>query len=339
MSIIPNMSTWTANANCGLRGQQGFVLAHLSDPHLSSLRYLRPRELFNKRALGYLSWLKRRRREHRPEVLAALQRDLEIRLPDHIAVTGDLTHLGTPAECQEARRWLESLGSPARVSVVPGNHDTYAPALWAQTVGLWAPYMAGEGADVAASSPGEFPFVRHRGPFAIIGLLTAQPTAPFLASGCLGRRQLVALEEILVSARREGRLRVVLIHHPPVAGLITRRKALDDAGALGAILARTGVELILHGHVHRTIYSTLAVPGGQAPVIGVRSASALGEELDQHAAYHLYRITGSPGSWRLSMEERRLEPSSHTFRSHGEREILLPLQRKRTSPGINTLAS
>lgn len=320
------MGTLTAHTHADSRWQQGFVLAHLSDPHLSSLRHLRLRELFNKRALGYLSWLRRRRREHRPEILAALQRDLEAQLPDHIVVTGDLTHLGTPAECREVKTWLESLGPPSQVSAVPGNHDTYVPASWDRTVGLWKSYMTSEASSLSAVDVDAFPFVRRRGPLAIIGLMTAQPTAPFLASGRLGCRQIAAVEKILISMEREGRLRVILLHHPPIPDLLARRKALHDAGALGALLARVGAELILHGHAHRTLHSTLEVPGGRVPVIGVRSASILNERPDQHAAYHLYRITGSPGRWRLSVEERRLEPLSRTFQSMGKHEILLPLQ-------------
>ena len=45
--------------------------AQLSDPHLSTLNNVHPRDLLNKRALGYLSWLHRRRHEHRREVLDA----------------------------------------------------------------------------------------------------------------------------------------------------------------------------------------------------------------------------------------------------------------------------
>ena len=51
--------------------------AQLSDPHLSTLEGVRAKDLFNKRALGYLSWRRKRRFEHRPEVLQALQRNLE----------------------------------------------------------------------------------------------------------------------------------------------------------------------------------------------------------------------------------------------------------------------
>ena len=48
----------------------------LSDPHLTSLDGVMPNQLLNKRLLGYLSWRRRRRFEHRLEVLDALLDDL-----------------------------------------------------------------------------------------------------------------------------------------------------------------------------------------------------------------------------------------------------------------------
>ena len=44
---------------------------------------------------------------------------------------------------------------------------------------------------------GGFPFVRRRGPLALIGLSTAVPTAPFMATGRLGDAQLARLGEML----------------------------------------------------------------------------------------------------------------------------------------------
>src|SRR3546814_2271019 len=49
-----------------------FKLAHISDPHLGPLPPVRVAELLNKRFFGWLSWVRRRRALHRPEVLAAL---------------------------------------------------------------------------------------------------------------------------------------------------------------------------------------------------------------------------------------------------------------------------
>lgn len=120
---------WTVRSSrCDRSGhhEQAFRLAHISDPHLSSLHRIHWHELLNKRLLGYVWWRWRRRSEHLPGMLDALQRDLAASCPDHIAVTGDLVHLGTPAECREARAWLERLGPPGQITVIPGNHDRYA---------------------------------------------------------------------------------------------------------------------------------------------------------------------------------------------------------------------
>src|SRR5215469_5154405 len=102
-----------------------FVLAHLSDPHLGPLPQPGVRELASKRLVGYINWRRSRRRVHRRDVLDAITRDLHGTQPDHVAVTGDLVNIALPAEFAHARRWLETLGPPAHVSVVPGNHDAY----------------------------------------------------------------------------------------------------------------------------------------------------------------------------------------------------------------------
>ena len=89
---------------------------------------VRLRELLNKRALGYLSWRRKRRFEHRREVLDALQRDLNLEQVDQLLVTGDLTHIGLPSEFEQARDWLRQLGDASKVALVPGNHDSCVAA-------------------------------------------------------------------------------------------------------------------------------------------------------------------------------------------------------------------
>ncbi len=53
--------------------------------------------------------------------------------PDHILITGDLTTTALPSEFRAARAALADwLDDPARVTIVPGNHDRYtlyAPSL------------------------------------------------------------------------------------------------------------------------------------------------------------------------------------------------------------------
>jgi 3',5'-cyclic AMP phosphodiesterase CpdA len=125
-------------------GSNVFALAHLSDPHLAPLPRPRIAELASKRLSGYLNWLRKRRAVHRSDVLATIMRDVVGAHADHIAVTGDLVNIALPGEFENARRWLETLGPPADVSLVPGNHDAYVAGADAQWERFWAPYMAGD---------------------------------------------------------------------------------------------------------------------------------------------------------------------------------------------------
>jgi len=123
-----------------------FTLAHLSDPHLPPLPAARLRDLAGKRALGYLNWRRNRHKYHRREVLDALVSDLQAERPDHIAVTGDLVNLALEAEFAPARAWLESVGAPDRVTVIPGNHDAYVRVTQHRFAEAWGSYLDGDAA-------------------------------------------------------------------------------------------------------------------------------------------------------------------------------------------------
>ena len=246
-----------------------FKLAHISDPHLGPLPAIRVAELMNKRFFGWLSWVRRRRDLHRPEVLAALAADLEGLAADHLVVTGDLTNIALPEEFVQVGRWLESLGTPEAVTVIPGNHDAYVAVPWESSLAKWSAFMACEEAATRASGPEAFPFVRHRGPAAIIGLSSAQPTPLFCAHGTLGAAQLERLGVLLRRLGEAGRFRIVLLHHPPSPGKVSWRKRLVDAAAFRQVIAEVGAELVLHGHDHTFGSETLPGPGGPVPVVGV----------------------------------------------------------------------
>jgi 3',5'-cyclic AMP phosphodiesterase CpdA len=278
-----------------------FVLAHLSDPHLAPLPAPRLTDLASKRVLGWLHWRRTRHLIHRAEQLDLLVGDLKAQAPDHVAVTGDLVNIALAAEFPRARAWLDRLGPPSDVTLVPGNHDAYVRSALAWHATHWADFMRGDAA--SAGSP-QFPFLRRRGPLAIVGLSTAVATAPFMATGRLGPGQIARLDELL--AQLAGHFRVVLIHHPPGRSPSGRFKRLTDAAALRAVLARRGAELVLHGHDHVHALDWLAGPRGPIPALGVPSASAA--ELAGHhvapAAYNLYRIDGEAGAWRCETVTR-----------------------------------
>jgi 3',5'-cyclic AMP phosphodiesterase CpdA len=298
-------------------GTASFTFAHLSDPHLTTPTPLPPGEWFSKRALGYLSWYRKRRFEHRAEVLAALQRDLAQTRPDHLVITGDLTHIGQPEEFTQARRWLETLGPPERVSLVPGNHDSTVAAPWSETYAQWESYLA---TDSAADGTALFPSLRIRAGVALIGLSTAVPSPPLLAIGRLGTEQLARLAEVLTETGNQGLFRVIYLHHAPVPGQDQWRKRLVDAPALAAVVARRGAELLLHGHNHRTREFRLETGGRPAPVFGATSASALGAH-GEAGGYCLYRTWRERGEWQLELERRRYDRSSDSFMVAEQRRL------------------
>jgi len=272
--------------------------AHVSDLHLSSLTGLGSRRLLGKRLLGYLSWRRKRRFEHHPEVLEALARRLLELNFEQTLITGDLLHIGLPEEFNQARAWLERLGPPDKLALVPGNHDAYAPESWDRSFARWQTYLQGDAPP--AQSQGLYPSLRRRGPVAFIGLSTALPTPPFMATGRLGDRQLNALANLLRTCRQEGLFRVVYLHHPPLTGGEKWRKRLVDSAALEAVLKEEGAELVLHGHSHKNLDRELAGPQGAIPVVGLASSSARGDH-DQVAAFGDYRLQGPIDSdiWTL----------------------------------------
>ena len=116
-----------------------FRLAHLSDIHLGPLPDIAYRQLVSKRILGYVNWQRNRRRFLHDGVIDAIVDDMKANAPDHIAVTGDLVNLALDREIELARLWLETLGDPHDVSVVPGNHDAYVPGALDRICRAWGP--------------------------------------------------------------------------------------------------------------------------------------------------------------------------------------------------------
>ncbi len=294
----------------------GLRFAHLSDPHLTSLEAVRWHQLLSKRVLGYLSWRRGRRAEHRSEVLDALVEDMRENHPQHVVVTGDLTHIGLPDEFRQARHWLERLGEGGEVTVVPGNHDAYAQHAWSDTFSLWEPWMRSDavpGQSPAAGRDGIFPSLRVRHGVAFIGLSSAVATAPFLATGKLGADQLARLAAVLREAGSRSLFRVVLLHHPPGEGTEKWRKRLTDTAALGEILAECGAELILHGHSHRSLHSRIQHQGGDIPVFGIPSASAIGRKPGRAAQYYLYEVRPDGAQWSVDVQVRAYQRDRHCF--------------------------
>ena len=277
-------------------------LAHLTDPHVGPLPRPQLRDLINKRLTGWINWHRGRQGRHDMEILADLLADIRGQAPDHILCTGDLCNIGLPDEWKTSRVFMESLGDPQTVSFVPGNHDAYVPGSLEGLLSEIAPYARGDDGEQS------FPYLRRRGVVALIGLSSAVPTLPFVASGRLGRRQIKEVEEMLGDLARDcDCFRVVLIHHPPHVGGADPGRNLTDAPKFEAVIARVGAELILHGHNHVGSLARLPGPRGPVPVIGAPSASSRGGTLIHKAGYHLFTIGRDETGFFLTAELRGLQ--------------------------------
>jgi 3',5'-cyclic AMP phosphodiesterase CpdA len=298
-----------------------FRLAHVSDLHLCQLPAVSWAQLTNKRLLGYLSWHLRRRRSHLGAVLDALVRDLHAVHPDHVAITGDLVNLALPAEFVGAGAWLRRLGTPEWISVVPGNHDALVAVPPGDGWDHWRAYATSDG-DPRAANDGDFPFLRRRGPLAIVGLSTAVPSPLGFATGRLGAAQLARLDGLLERLGKEPRCRVLLAHHCPIDGFSQARKRLIDAVELRRCIARRGADLIVHGHEHAFSFGQIAGRDGPVPVFGTPSVSRVSARPELMAQYHVYEIEASAGQRQILAESRIYCLASERF-VQGPRRVVM----------------
>jgi 3',5'-cyclic AMP phosphodiesterase CpdA len=298
------------------------TIAHLTDVHLGPIAGFSPRYWNVKRLLGYANWLRNRRDSYQREVLDRIVADLAAQAPHHVAVTGDLVNIGLPQEHINALAWVESLGAPHKVSVIPGNHDVYSRLGRDPGTARWSRYMTSCAQGAEHAGDGQFPFVRMLERVAIVGVNSAVPTPPLVASGRVGAEQLARLGAALGRLGRAGHFRLVLIHHPPLPGQATRFRGLSDAAELEQILVRHGAELVVHGHNHHNMLAWCGTGARATPVVGAPSASlARPHKSEPLARYNLYRIEGRP--WSIELVGRGLDTVGGDI-VELERRMLLP---------------
>ena len=293
-----------------------FTIAHITDPHLAPAPMPGLADFRLKRFMGYVNWKRGRERLNDMGLLERLVEDLRAQVHDHVAVTGDLVNIGMTAEFRRAALWMKTLGHPRDVSFVPGNHDAYVRTSMAPLHATFAPWTTGDSGSAA------FPYLRVRGEVAIIGLASGVPTAPLMATGRLGARQLDAFAELLDETGSKALARVVLIHHPPLAKGEPPFRGLTDAAAFERVIGERGAEAILHGHTHKQLVRSLPsgaarTVGGAVPVLGAPSAAAAAHDPRYRAAYHLVRLEREGGLWRVSARVRGLALDSEAIGERG----------------------
>lgn len=282
-------------------------LAHLTDAHLGPVNRPPLVELIGKRIVGYTNWRRKRGFIHLREIADRVVGDLGRQGVDHIAVTGDLVNIGASAEWPRSRDWLERLGSPETVSVVPGNHDVYVPGIMPAVREAWQAYITGDrpNGPIRDIDPHDgFPYLRERGDVALIGCSSGVPTGLHKATGRLGPAQCARLADILRDTGARGLCRIVLIHHPPLPQLTTMFRGLDDAAAFCDVLARAGAELVLHGHNHTATLASTPGPDRAIPIVGTGSASVDPGSKYEPGQYSMIDIDRNGAGFDLKLTRR-----------------------------------
>lgn len=291
-------------------------VAHLSDLHLLDLEGAVPFRLLNKRLTGYANLRLRRGHKHKPHPVRLGAQKLKSLGVDHLVVTGDVSNLALEREFDRVRDLLEGETglAPEQISLVPGNHDAYTRgAVREGRFARWfEPYTR---CDLPqASGDSAFPFVRLRGPLAIIGLSTAVPQLPFVAAGRLGAPQLLALAAILAHPEVKSRTPVILQHHPidnPPGWLKQKLEGLSDADAQLGVLRDVEDGVLLHGHWHKRMRRSVATGKGQLDVIGATSASLLHEDPAKMAGFNVYDFDDKGKLTRVTTQ--RFQPHDESF--------------------------
>jgi 3',5'-cyclic AMP phosphodiesterase CpdA len=297
-----------------------YRLAHLSDIHIGPLPAVTYRQLASKRITGYINWHRNRRHHMQDGIAERLIDDLRKFPHDHIAVTGDLVNLALDGEIEVARLWMEALGSYEDVTLVPGNHDAYVPGALDKACKAWGGWMTGDGANHAMDR-NSFPFLRRRGPMAIIGVSSARASVPFMASGYFTGKQAERMSQLLDETGREGLFRVVLIHHPPVRGATAAHKRLFGIKRFQKVIREHGAELILHGHTHLPTTHWIADRHSAVPVVGVAAAGQSTGSAKPAAQYNLFEIDGEPGRWNVCLTRRGIAGPTLEMTDFGKEEF------------------
>lgn len=200
--------------------------------------------------------------------------------PDLVVVSGDLTRRGRDREFRDAIALLAEL--PGEKLVVPGNHDMP----WIHLIErLTRPF-----ARFARWFPGA-PVFLETPDVLVCGLntVTVRSWNPDWTLGTAPPDRVAPVAEIL-RQRRKGRLGIVVCHHPLRRHPLDRWRSGTARGTEAfAELAGAGMEVLLHGHLHRT--SRMYQRTGTAEVCEICANTALSDrERDGPGGYNILDV-------------------------------------------------
>lgn len=225
-----------------------------------------------------------------PPLLAVLARYLPTLAPGAIVVSGDISQRARHGEFQAARWYFETLQALAPVYVIPGNHDVQwwrSPLSLLGATPKYVKYRAYFGNDLS-------PVLELDG-LVIAGLLSSHGVTPgsmtwnpndTAVKGHLPRAE-VERVRARFAALPGGTVRLAVLHHNVLPGVLSHRWGLARPHAAQRALLSLGADVILCGHDHTEnagqIEGQLAV--STAGTLSLRSRGG------RPSAFNLVRVT------------------------------------------------
>jgi 3',5'-cyclic AMP phosphodiesterase CpdA len=189
-----------------------------------------------------------------PEQYEAIEALIQERTYDVVAISGDVTQRARAGEFQRAREFIKKAERAAHVICVPGNHDVawwYSPLGLGDRMKMFSSYQAYINADLE-------PVLRVAGA-TLVGLNTSQGVLRQTLTwnlrdisiiGHLTRGQIERARAEFEQSRA-GDARVIVMHHNPVKGELSKRHGLKNTQRVLGAFAEMGVDLVLCGHDHQ----------------------------------------------------------------------------------------
>ncbi len=211
--------------------------------------------------------------------------------PDLVAVSGDLTQRATRAEFHHASEFLNALPKPQ--IVVPGNHDVPLHNIYAR-------FLKGLDRFYRQITADRHPFFADD-EVAVLGVNTAR--ALVFKGGRINIAQIARIEEEFHPFA--GHIKILVAHHP-----FDLPEHLGDQDLVGrakkalAGVARSGVDLVLSGHLH----TTHSMAGDSA--IFVQAGTALSTRGRGEAnSFNLIRLESN----HIAIEQYTWDAEANTF--------------------------
>jgi len=189
-----------------------------------------------------------------PEQYEAIEALIQERKYDVVAISGDVSQRARAGEFQRAREFIRQAEKVSHTIVVPGNHDVawwLAPLGFGDEQKIFAKYRAYISQDLE-------PVMRVSGA-TFVGLNTSQGVSRHTLTwnmrdisiiGHLTRGQIERAKAEFEHSRADD-ARVIVMHHNPVKGELSKRHGLKNTQRILGAFAEMGVDLVLCGHDHQ----------------------------------------------------------------------------------------